>query len=424
MKTAIFTLSIGDHDKYLPTMLSAKMYAEKYGIPYFVADQLEIRFVGIPFEKFQCFKLFDVGYDRVLMLDRDILITTNAPNIFECYPDMDTLYAFEENAPTEQMNRDPIVNAIKAGIDWPKNEKGLYKYFNTGVALLSKNFKDSIAGYRDVPDIPEMWRFFDQTCINYLVFKKGVKFESIDYSWNRMHLGLPDPKNKRYEANFIHYAGPCAYGDGGDKYETIRKDFIHFYGENTLKLEETRIAHPRQVEESTDAGAETPQVGSSNKKCSIVFLTAENPSVVNSYLRYLPAEQLPADYELLFINGCLPQIDPAYSEAIKASTKIITLIPGLEFDRLCIETARQAQGEYVLFVNNPTSKEQVITAVQQLEGSGMNVGIDSGKNYIIVKRLPFLKAGGFPDRENEQQQETQKQRVSNQTEQKGAFPGL
>lgn len=237
MKTAIFTLNIGDTSGLLPGMLSAKNYAQKHGISYFVADQLAIRFYSVAFEKFQCFKLFDMGYDRVLMLDGDVLVTPDVPNIFECYPDMDTLYAFDENAPMRHMERDHIVTAVNSGIDWPKNEKGKYRYFNAGVVLLSKNFKDFFAGYRDVynDNIPEMQIFHEQTCMNYLVAKKGIKFESLDYCWNRMDLGVPDPQNKRYEANFIHYAGLFAFVHDEDRCETMRRDFIHFYGERPFK---------------------------------------------------------------------------------------------------------------------------------------------------------------------------------------------
>jgi hypothetical protein len=85
----------------------------------------------------------------------------------------------------------------------------------------------------------------------------------------------------------------------------------------------------------------------------------------------------------------------AYSESIKAITKIITLISGLDFDLLCIEVARQARGEYILFVNDPVSKEEVFEAVRQLGDSGMDIGIGSGRKYIIVKRLPFLDAGSL-----------------------------
>lgn len=168
--------------------------------------------------------------------------------------------------------------------------------------------------------------------------------------------------------------------------------------------QENRAADHELVVQPSNIRPESRRVSGSAKKCSIVFIGADSPSEVNSYLHYLSADQLPADYELLFIEDCLPQIDPAYSESIKASIKIIKLAPDLEFNQLCIEAAKQAEGEYLLFALEPTSKEQVFVAVNQLESSRLSTAMDSEKNYLIIKKLPFLEAKGFADREIAQEQ--------------------
>ena len=43
-----------------------------------------------------------------------------------------------------------------------------------------------------------------------------------------MHLGKSDLNNERYKADFIHYAGPCQYGNG-NKPETMKMDYDQFY---------------------------------------------------------------------------------------------------------------------------------------------------------------------------------------------------
>lgn len=91
MRTAIFTLLIGDPSGFIPCMLSARDYARRHAISYFVSTRLDIRFYAACFEKFQGFMLFDMGFGRVLFLSRDVLITPNAPNIFDRYSDMETL---------------------------------------------------------------------------------------------------------------------------------------------------------------------------------------------------------------------------------------------------------------------------------------------------------------------------------------------
>ena len=63
---------------------------------------------------------------------------------------------------------------------------------------------------------------------------------------------------------------------------------------------------------------------------------------------------------------------------------------------MCIESAKQAQGEYVLFANRPIEEAQIITAMQEVESSGLNVAVSPDKkNYIIVKRKPFIEAGSI-----------------------------
>ena len=391
LKTAIFTVNIGDDLDYLPAMLSVQFYARKYDISYFVSEKPAIRFLYPPFEKHQCFRLFNMGYDRILILDRDILITPNAPNIFECYPDMDTLYAFDENFPDEMMNRDPIVNGIKAGIDWPKNERGVYKYFNSGVVIISKNFKDFTKGIMELPETPQMRKFAEQTSMNYMVFKKGIKFESLSCHWNRMDFGVPDVQNKRYDAYFIHYAGEMGFIPQESKPQTIRTDFVHFYGEEPLKSGAAGLDYQTLPPESIEP------TDKSSKKCSIFFLCEPDSPIVNLYLQPFTTQHLPADYELLLTKGRFEHIEPAYLESLKKSLKIIVVMEKLNFDQSCIDIARQAQGQYIVFVNRPISQQEILEAMQQFKDSGMNIAVCQGGKFIIVNRQAFLKSKGFND---------------------------
>lgn len=403
IKTAIFTVNIGDDSDYFPAMLSAQFYAKKYNISYFACEEPVIRFLYPPFEKHQGFRLFNMGYDRILLLDRDILITPNAPNIFECYPDMDTLYALDENFSNEMMNRDPIVNGIMEEIDWPKNERGTYKYFNSGVVIISKNFKDFIKGARDLPETPQMRKFPEQTSMNYMVFKKGIKFESLSCHWNRMDFGNPDPQNKRYDAYFIHYAGDMAFMPQESKGQTIHRDFVHFYGEEALIAgaagPDYQILPPESPEPMNEP----------TKKCSIFFLCDPSSSEVNLYLQPFTTQHLPADavvhsrtlasddYELLLTKERFEHIEPAYLESLKESLKIIVVIEKLSFDQSCIDIARQAQGRYVVFVHSPTGQQEILEAMRRLKDSGMDIAVCRGGKYIIVDRQAFLKSKGFND---------------------------
>ena len=143
-------------------------------------------------------------------------------------------------------------------------------------------------------------------------------------------------------------------------------------------------------------GMQEHRSDNSGKRCSIVFVGAENPTVANSHLRYLSAEQFPTEYELLSPEGSLPKIDGLQDDTIKGRIKTLKLACGLKFDQLCVESAKQAQGEYVLFANRPIEKAQIITAIQEVESSGLNIAVSPDKkNYIIVKRKTFIEAGSI-----------------------------
>ncbi len=64
MRIAIFTLNIGEPSGFIPCMLSARKYAQRHNISYFISDRIVIRFYAACFEKFQGFKLFDMDFDQ------------------------------------------------------------------------------------------------------------------------------------------------------------------------------------------------------------------------------------------------------------------------------------------------------------------------------------------------------------------------
>lgn len=227
-KNIIFTLGINNYDK-LPTLDALKKYALKCDADLFIQTNQVIKHVNFYFEKFYFVELLE-SYERVLYVDADVLVTPNSQNIFELYNDDNYFYAYHENDNTSTMDRDefirPIIQYVK---NWPTESNGKKTYFNAGVFLVSQKQKSFFKNFRDVPNIEGILSFGDQTYLNYLVFKNEIPFKSLDYSFNRMHLGNKDNENLRYKSNFIHYAGPDVYGDG-NKLKTINNDYNNLYG--------------------------------------------------------------------------------------------------------------------------------------------------------------------------------------------------
>lgn len=229
MTNAIFQFFIGNPYGYANCINSVSKYCKKYGIKHYVSTERAFPSYPIYLEKLQFLSLVnqDKEIDRLLYVDADILITPHAKNIFEEYPDFNGLYAYDENDHTDWMDRDKYIHTE----DWPKNERNKKQYFNTGLMLYNADLLRNNSAIFDLNDIPkwdDIWYFPDQTLINYWMVKNKILFKSVDHSYNRMDLGNYDLKNERYNANFIHYAGPCKYGQG-NKQETMINDYFNLY---------------------------------------------------------------------------------------------------------------------------------------------------------------------------------------------------
>lgn len=230
MKTLIYQIFIGKQNPgYKSCMNSVKQYANKYGIDYYLQEEPKT-ILPVYFEKMLLLEKLE-QYDRVAYIDADILITPNAKNIFEEYPKQDVFYAYDENDVSEHMDRDPYIKELTPVIEWPRNDKGKFVYFNTGVMIFSKlllpEFKKMLGG-EIIPQGPRLSYFGEQTYYNYWLQYNHIPIKSIAHSFNRMDLGNYDPNTERYSADFIHYAGPCKYGS--DKYKTMVEDYKNLYG--------------------------------------------------------------------------------------------------------------------------------------------------------------------------------------------------
>ena len=223
----IFTLNLGEETAFDPAIKSVKEYANRYGIAHVVCTKPKIHYRHLEYEKYQCLELFN-KYSRVLCLDRDVLIAPDAPNIFDEYPDENILYAYDENQPLRTMNRDQIVLAIKKDIDWPKNHYDMSVYYNGGVVIINKDAASALGDFRNVPVSREMGKF-EQSRLNYVIFKHKLNHQCIDRKWNWMSCCLPDFRKERRKAHFVHYAGPSPFYPKRLTGETIRMDYDHFY---------------------------------------------------------------------------------------------------------------------------------------------------------------------------------------------------
>lgn len=220
-------MAIHDLDYFKYTIPTIESYAYKTNSDFIKLETEVINFYDLHYEKFYIIELLK-KYERVLHLDADIIVTPHARNIFEEYPDINTVYAYNEND-TGAMDRDSFVEDIMLyDLNWRKIN-GKYIYFNAGVVLISDPYKNIFDNYKEgVAYWDRSKGLASQTLMNYFVVKNKVPFHSISYSFNRMNLGKEDKESIRYKADFIHYAGNDTFGNDS-KIETIRNDYNRLY---------------------------------------------------------------------------------------------------------------------------------------------------------------------------------------------------
>jgi len=246
MKKAIFTIAIGDDPSFQYSIEAMRTYAKKIGAELIVAR--EKRYPYIPFEKPNMGKSAYIeklyvktllqDYDRVLYLDADILVTPHAPDIFAAYPREDTVYMFNEGLYEDRSQAiKKITTILPYKEPWP-TEQGKHIYYNAGVILCSQ--QSNLFAYASVDMLLKVVTvpFCDQTYFNYLINKHNLRAEAIHHTYNLMDIF--DNAERRFGANFIHYAGNGYCKKPKHKYRVIIKDFCRLYQSKLTLLDKIK----------------------------------------------------------------------------------------------------------------------------------------------------------------------------------------
>ena len=220
---------------------SVKQYCEKYGIEHIVQTVPKLRIAPDPFmsnrsqeshqkhggflpiyEKENAFDLLD-RYDQIAIIDADIYIREDAPNIFD---DLEEEYAWggvvEREMPLTGQYQSKIINYSQMQysflhknkqIDFKPNNLG-YEFFNMGMIVInSKQFKPYLKGqsakqfieryeFKDFVDGQGAWKWStDQTLLNYFLKNYDVPVKHMHWKWN----GLFSANTKIKECHFVHF---------------------------------------------------------------------------------------------------------------------------------------------------------------------------------------------------------------------------
>lgn len=152
----------------------ARNYAKKVNADYYIHKDRYFPNEIICFEKFVVWNKMFEKYEKIFFVDIDALITPSCPNIF-LYNDF--------SAKSEPHDIDFLEKRFI--------ENKRYKYFNSGVMLLTKNFLDQTRNvYLNTlenlkPKYQEIGvKLYDQMVFNYLVAKHNPEYNQLDIKWN------------------------------------------------------------------------------------------------------------------------------------------------------------------------------------------------------------------------------------------------
>jgi lipopolysaccharide biosynthesis glycosyltransferase len=240
MKRLIYQVYMGQRNNLYDTCVdSVKEYAKKYNITHVVQrdpilkikpdisrggrSSESIQKLGyLPiYEKENAFSYID-KYDQIAIIDSDIYIKNNAPNIFE---DIDLNYAFgavlERDMPNSKKQKSKVLkysnNSFKhftdVKFDW--NQLGA-DYYNMGLMLInSRNFAPYLNGqtpseffkrpeFKDFIDGIGYYKWStDQILLNWWIKKENIKTKNLDWRWNGLYRGI----ETKYlnEVYFVHF---------------------------------------------------------------------------------------------------------------------------------------------------------------------------------------------------------------------------
>ena len=237
MKLAIVTITNGVDFEHIADLThpSLKAYAEKCGAEFICLEP-----PGLPY--FEKFKLFDLleEFDRVLYIDTDVLVTPDAPNLFDIVP-VNQLGLLEEG---EHQPREDLIPNFCQALGLSAQGVDLSRYFNTGVMLASKEHKGVFAPWPT--EFHPVDQFMEQTYLNYRVAKLRPQVFCLDPKFNWMTYHINDAHKTRIDGHFIHYAG---------LHQTMPlKTILRIIGEDKERTDPTFVKTPEKIAIKVDGG--------------------------------------------------------------------------------------------------------------------------------------------------------------------------
>ena len=255
MKTLIYQVAVGEVPSFYETCIaSVQSYAARIGADHKVLREpvlkirplaskrsenaLRLGFLPI-FEKEVAFSYLN-QYDKIAIIDSDIYIRDNAPNIFEALGDATFGAVVEREMPLTPEYINKIMKysggqySTLTDVNWNWSKTHGAEFYNMGLMVFSNKLAEYLNGQTPEQFIrrKEFERFVngegnwkwstDQTLLNYWVRKSGMKRTNLDWKWNALFKGVEDKRLP--ESYFIHFFLSSKLPKGGAEIPQIVAD--------------------------------------------------------------------------------------------------------------------------------------------------------------------------------------------------------
>lgn len=259
MKRLIYQVCLGEAKNsklYAKCIQSVTDYCKKHDIDQFVQREPHLKiapdiftsnrseeswkkhggFLPI-YEKENALDCFAKGYDQIAIIDADIYIRADAPNIFD---DLGEEYDFgavvERSMPISGQYAMKIKNYSLmqynsiTDVQWDWRDWGAH-FYNMGMIVMNKSIVEYLKGqnakqflnrpqFKDFIDGVGNWKWStDQTLLNYWVKKEKMKAKDMSWKWNALYSAVKDEYIP--EANFIHFFLKDKLPDRGENVEAL-----------------------------------------------------------------------------------------------------------------------------------------------------------------------------------------------------------
>lgn len=191
------------------------------------------------YEKENAFEYLD-EWDQIAIVDADIFIREDAPNIFDDF-DVDKAFGavVEREMPITPEYKKKIIqysamqySRLHPKVDFNYNGQS-FEFFNMGMILLNcKKFKPFLKGqsprefieraeFKDFVDGVGAWKWStDQTLLNYFIKKYQVPVKKMHWKWN----GLYTANTQIQDCHFVHFFLKDKLPAGGENVKQLMKD--------------------------------------------------------------------------------------------------------------------------------------------------------------------------------------------------------